>query len=109
MVDRPGTCRVSPSGPGRSGRGGAYGGEAPRGSVDPGLVESLGELDDQAFGSADVAEEEHALVVDDLPDRVPAGRAHAVDDSAHIVDLERDVAKSGTVRRRGRLLSGVGG
>src|SRR4051794_11581073 len=37
MVDRPGTCRASPSGPGRSGRGGAYGGEAPRGSVASGL------------------------------------------------------------------------
>src|SRR3954449_4454809 len=37
MVDRPGTCRVTPSGPGRSARGGAYGGEAPRGSVDSGL------------------------------------------------------------------------
>src|SRR3954451_12298754 len=34
MVDRPGTCRVTPSGPGRSARGRAYGGEAPRGSVD---------------------------------------------------------------------------
>src|SRR3954464_7987814 len=39
MVDRPGTCRVTPSGPGRSARGCAYGGEAPRGSVDPGLDE----------------------------------------------------------------------
>src|SRR3954469_19470361 len=37
MFDRPGTCRVTPSGPGRSGRGRAYGGEAPRGSVDQGL------------------------------------------------------------------------
>jgi hypothetical protein len=42
-------------------------------------VEPLGELDDQAFGSADVAEEEDALVVDDLPDRVPAGLSDAVD------------------------------
>src|SRR4051812_20075813 len=36
MVDRPGTCRVTPSGSGRSARGRAYDGEAPRGSVDPG-------------------------------------------------------------------------
>src|SRR4051794_8283212 len=34
MVDRPGIRRVTPSGPGRSARGRAYGGEAPRGSVD---------------------------------------------------------------------------
>ncbi len=33
MVDRPGTCRVAPSGPGRSARGAGHGGEAPRGSV----------------------------------------------------------------------------
>src|SRR3954469_8460520 len=38
MVGRPGTRRVTPSGSGRSARGGAYGGEAPRGAVDPGLV-----------------------------------------------------------------------
>src|SRR3954465_13083179 len=36
MLARPGTCRVAPSGPGRSGRGGAYGGETPRESVDRG-------------------------------------------------------------------------
>jgi hypothetical protein len=35
-------------------------------------VEPLGEFDDQAFGSADVAEEERVLEVDDLPDRFPA-------------------------------------
>jgi hypothetical protein len=32
-----------------------------------------GEFDDQALGSADVAEEERVLEVDDLPDRFPAG------------------------------------
>jgi carboxyl-terminal processing protease len=37
MADRPGTLRVIGSGPGRSARGGAYAGEAPRGSVDQGL------------------------------------------------------------------------
>ena len=36
-------------------------------------VEPLGEFDDQAFGSADVAEEERVLEVDDLPDRFKAG------------------------------------
>src|SRR4051794_19032667 len=41
MVGRPGTCRVTPSGPGRSARGRAYGGEAPRGSVDPGSARGL--------------------------------------------------------------------
>src|SRR4051812_7524301 len=40
MVGRPGTCRVTPSGPGRPGRGRAYGGEAPRGSVGPGVIPS---------------------------------------------------------------------
>src|SRR4051812_20547627 len=38
MVDRPSTYRATPSGSGRSARGRAYGGEAPRGSVDPGLT-----------------------------------------------------------------------
>src|SRR4051795_10942012 len=37
MVDRQGISGVIPSDPGRSGRGGAYGGEAPRESADPGL------------------------------------------------------------------------
>ena len=41
-------------------------------------VEPLGEFDDQAFGSADVAEEVDVLVVDDLPDRVPASLSDAV-------------------------------
>src|SRR4051794_9188889 len=44
-------------------------------------VEPLGEFDDQAFGSTDVAEEERVLQVDDLPDRFPAGSSDAVDDA----------------------------
>ena len=71
-------------------------------------VEPLGEFDDQALGSADVAEEEHVLEVDDLPDRVPAGLSDAVDDAAHVVDLEGDVPEPRTVRGRGRLLSAGG-
>src|SRR5688572_4150219 len=39
IVDRPGTLRVIPSGPGRSARSAVHGVEAPRESVDPGLVE----------------------------------------------------------------------
>jgi hypothetical protein len=54
-------------------------------------VEPFGEFDDQTFGSADVAEEKHVLVVHDLPDRVPAGVSDAVDDAVHVVDGERDV------------------
>src|SRR5215213_8240917 len=54
-------------------------------------VEPLGEFDDQAFGSADVAEEEGVLEVDDLPDRFPAGLSDVVDDATHVVDLEGDV------------------
>src|SRR5919112_1354476 len=42
-------------------------------------VEPLGELDDQAFGSADVAEQERVLEVDDLPDRLPAGLRDALE------------------------------
>src|SRR3954453_5718798 len=59
MVDRPGTCRVIPSGPGRSGRGGAYGGEAPRGSVDPGL-----ELEEHRGRAADHVAVDQAAAVD---------------------------------------------
>src|SRR5436305_5873635 len=66
-------------------------------------VEPLGEFDDQAFGSADVAEEEGALEVDDLPDRFPAGLSDSVDDATHVVDLEGDVPKPRTVRGRRRL------
>src|SRR4051812_13243756 len=73
-----------------------------------GAVESLGEFDDQAFGSADVAEEEGVLEVDDLPDRFPAGLSDAVDDAAHVVDPEGDVPEPGTVRGRGRLSSAGG-
>ena len=65
-------------------------------------VEPLGEFDDQAFGSADVAEEEHALEVDDLPDRVPAGLSDAVDDATHVVDGEGDVPEPRMVRGRRR-------
>ena len=72
-------------------------------------VESLGELDDQAFGSADVAQEERVLEVDDLPDGVPAGLADAVDDAAHVVDLEGDVPEPRAVRGRGRISGGGGG
>ena len=71
-------------------------------------VEPLREFDDQASGSADVTEQEHALVVDDLPDGVPAGLANAVNDAPHIVDGEGDVSESRTVRGRRRLLSGCG-
>src|SRR5215218_6942904 len=71
-------------------------------------VEPLGELDDQAFGSADVAEQERVLIVDDLPDRVPAGLSDAVDDATHVVDLEGDVPEPRTVRGRRRLLSAGG-
>src|SRR3954453_23263991 len=68
-------------------------------------AELLRQLDDQAFGSADVAEEERVLEVDDLPDRLPAGLANAVDDATHVVDLEGDVPEPRTVdgrRRRSR-------
>jgi hypothetical protein len=61
-------------------------------------VEPFGEFDDQAFGPADVAEEIGVLVVDDLPDRVPAGRSDAVDDATDVVDLEGDVLEPRTVR-----------
>jgi hypothetical protein len=66
-------------------------------------VEALGEFDDQAFGSADVAEEERVLEVDDLRDRFPAGRSDAVDDATHVVDLEGDVPEPRTVRGRRQL------
>src|SRR5215207_6030344 len=84
-----------------------------RGAVQSGrsarrAVEPLGELDDQAFRSADVAEEVRVLVVDDLPDGFPAGLSDAVDDATHVVDLEGDVPEPGTVRGRRRLL-GAGG
>src|SRR4051812_6287141 len=71
--------------------------------------EALGELDDQPFGSADVAEEERVLVVHDLPDRFPAGLPDAVDDAPDIIHLEGDVPKPGTVRGRRRLPSAGGG
>src|SRR5215217_1261965 len=71
-------------------------------------VEPLGQLDDQAFGSADIAEQERALVVDDLPDRLPAGLADAVDHPTYVVDLEGDVPEPGTVRGRHRLFSAGG-
>src|SRR3954465_7703189 len=71
-------------------------------------VESLGQFDNQAFGSADVAEEEGALEVDDLADRFPAGLSDAVDDATHVVDLEGDVPEPRTVRGRRRLLSAGG-
>src|SRR5881409_63129 len=71
-------------------------------------VEPLGEFDDQAFGSADVAEEEGVLVVDDLPDRFPAGLSDAVDDATHVVDLEGDVPEPRTVRGRRQLPSAGG-
>src|SRR6266508_5138078 len=68
-------------------------------------VEPLGEFDDQAFGSADVAEEERVLEVDDLPDRFPAGLSDAVDDATHVVDLQGDAPEPRTARGRRRLLS----
>jgi hypothetical protein len=68
-------------------------------------VEPLGELDDQAFGSADVAEEVNVLVVDDLPDRVPSGLSEAVDDAAHVVDREGDVPEPRAVCGGRRLFS----
>ncbi len=71
-------------------------------------VEPLGEFEDQAFGSADVAEEERVLEVDDLPDRFPAGLSDAVDDATHVVDLEGDVPEPRTVRGRRQLLSAGG-
>src|SRR3954471_14363413 len=77
--------------------------------VQPGAPSSpLGEFDDQAFGSTDVAEEERVLEVDDLPDRFPAGLSDAVDDATHVVDLEGDVPEPRTVRGRRRLLSAGG-
>jgi hypothetical protein len=39
-------------------------------------------------GSAEVTQQEDGVVVDDLADRVPAGRAHPVDDRVQVVDLE---------------------
>src|SRR6266536_4649819 len=83
------------------------------GAVQPGrsarrAVEALGEFDDQALGSADVAEEERVLEVDDLPDRFPAGLPDAVDDATHVVHLEGDVPEPRTVRGRRQLLSAGG-
>src|SRR5829696_7718198 len=72
-------------------------------------VEPLGEFHDQAFWSADVAEEEGVLEVDDLPDRFPAGLSDAVHDATHVVDLEGDVPEPRTVRGGGQLLSAGGG
>lgn len=66
-------------------------------------VEPLGEFDDQAFGSADVAEEEGVLEIDDLPDRSPAGLSNALDDATHVADLEGDVPEPRTVRGRRQL------
>src|SRR3954447_3835603 len=71
-------------------------------------VEPFGELDDQAFGPADVAEEERALVVDDLPDPLPAGLSAPSDDPAAVVDLEGDVPEPGTVHG-GRRVFRAGG
>src|SRR4051812_47879207 len=68
-------------------------------------VEPFGEFDDQAFGPADVAEEERVREVHDLTDRVPAGLSDAVDDATHVVDPEGDVPEPRTVRGRRRLLS----
>ena len=62
----------------------------------------------EAFGSADVAEEEGVLEADDLPDRFPAGLSDAVDDATHVVDLEGDVPEPRTVRGRRQLLSAGG-
>src|SRR4030088_1552994 len=83
-------------------------GAGPSGRSARRAVEPLGEFDDQAFGSADVAEEERVLEVHDLPDRVPAGLSDAVDDATHVVDLEGDVPEPRTVRSRRRLLSAGG-
>src|SRR4030088_2766935 len=83
-------------------------GAGPSGRSARRAVEPLGEFDDQAFGSADVAEEERVLEVDDLPDRFPAGLSDAVDDAAHVVDLEGDVPEPRPVRGRWRLLNAGG-
>src|SRR4051794_30347852 len=72
------------------------------------IAMALGEFDDQAFGSADVAEEERVLQVDDLPDRFPAGSSDAVDDATNVVHLEGDVPEPRMVRGRRRLLSAGG-
>jgi hypothetical protein len=50
-----------------------------------------GEFDDQAFGPADVAEEERVLEVHDLPDRFPAFK---VDDVRGVVDRVREAASA---------------
>ncbi len=71
-------------------------------------LQPLGELDDQAFRAADVAEEERVLVVDDLPDRLPSGLPDSVDDCAQVADFEGHVPQPGTVRGQGRLLSAIG-
>src|SRR4051794_39150227 len=98
MVDRPGTCRVTPSGPGRSARGGAYGGEAPRGSVDPGLgqggrggrepvrvdVHRRGEVEALAEVAADLAQHvELSAGLDALGDDLEADSLRQPDDQAH--------------------------
>ena len=80
--------------------------QPPTASLEPGAVqagrsarravEPLGEFDDQAFGSADVAEQERVLEVDELPDRFPAGISDAVDDATHLVDHECDVPEPTT-------------
>src|SRR5436190_13007633 len=50
-------------------------------------VEPLGEFANQAFGPADVAEEERVLEVDDLPARSPAAPSAPSADPSHSAPL----------------------
>ena len=61
----------------------------------------LGELDDQSFRTADIAEPMDVLVITDLADRVKAFVSQSVDDRVEAIDLDSDVPEAQPVRRRG--------
>jgi hypothetical protein len=54
----------------------------------------LGELDDQSFRTADIAEPIDVLVITDLTDRVKAVVSQSVDDRVEVIDLYRNVAEA---------------
>jgi hypothetical protein len=74
----------------------AYAGHDPTGSDSS---KRFGELEDKPLRSAEVTQQEEPLVVDDVADCVPAGRAHPVDDRAQVVDLEGEMPDAQTIRR----------
>src|SRR5689334_21152782 len=69
----------------------------------------LGELDDEALGTAQIAEPIGVLlVVVDLADGVEALGAEPVDERGEIVDLDADMPQARPVRRPGMRAFGVG-